>query len=83
MLLRQFIVVIVAAVIIQCIQENKAVRNAEDSPEPEQVETLETGQEDERNIVRQSTLVLLSLPVELVWTHGFELVELGEDDAEV
>lgn len=56
---------------------------AQNTVQPEEVQRLKRGQQDERDHVRERALVLLRLPVELVRANRAELREQREDDAQV
>ena len=83
LLFLEFVFIIVAAVVFGYVEEDDAVGDAEDVPEPEEVEGLEGGEEDGGDVVGHWRLELSSLPVHDVWSHGLELSELGVEDFEV
>lgn len=83
LLLGELVLVVVAAVVLEVLEEDVAVGDAQDEEQPEEVEGLQAGQQGGRDVVRDPALVLLRGPVELVGAHGLELVELRPDDAQV
>ena len=83
LLLGELALVIVAAVVLDDLEEDVAVRDAQDIVQPEDVQRLQAGQQTKRDALRDPALVLLRCPVQLVRAHGDELVEHGVQDAEV
>lgn len=61
----------------------KAIRNAENKKQPEEVEGLQGAEQGQRDDEGERALVLLRLPVKLVGTDRLKLGEEAEQDAQV
>lgn len=70
-------------VVLDDIEKEEAVGDANDKEEPEEVESLQGGEQDNSNVLRDPALVLLGGPVELKGADSAELGKEGVDDAQV
>lgn len=71
------------SIVLAAVMHDVLVPVAQNTVQPEEVQRLKRGQQDERDHVRERALVLLRLPVELVRANRAELREQREDDAQV
>lgn len=77
------LLLVVAAVVLGNVVDDEAVGDAEDEEEPEQVERLQAGQQDQGDVLREPALELLARPVQLEGPDGAELGEERVEDAQV
>lgn len=63
--------------------DDKAVGDADDKEQPEEVERLEGAEQGQRDVEGDVALVLLRFPVELIGADGLKLGEQRPEDTQV
>lgn len=74
---------VVASFVLLHAVEDVVLENAEDQEEPEEIDCLQTGQQDKGDDLTDPAFVLLGLPVELVGANGAEFGQHGPEDLQV